>query len=367
MACLRKRGKMHYSRIQINGKSIVKALSTDKNLALVKLGQLIQLSSAKKTNEIPTDSPFSIFFENDQKDRKILGLEKNSLRTDKGAVNRVNQHCPIETIQDITPDMLNQYAIKRLDKCNCDIKHPKIIKICPRCRKRSSETSYATVYNDIKRMKSLVGRAQLQGLVQPQNWKLLKKIPNPSRIDFYTPDELGKILDVCDLLYTKIVVLGFRTGLRRGEILILEWKFINYETNAIIMPQPKVHDRPKTIPMWPDLREHLIKWQKKSKSKFVIGSGQNGNADWRPHENSISHQFGRLLKKAGVNHGCLHVLRHSYATHLVSQGVHIENVKEYMGHKSIATTMKYNQYKPAWNPKQANGSHYQLPYVPGLS
>ena len=191
--------------------------------------------------------------------------------------------------------------------CDCYVKQPKTMRRCVMCRGNTFKYSPPTVSNTVKRIMSLMRRAELQNMMQVQNWRRVHNVRSQSRNDFYTPEELGKILDICNLLYTKIVVLGFRAGLRREEIRDLEWKFINFKLNAMIVPQPKVHMRPKSIPLWPDLKEYLLKWQKKSTSKYVIGAGENGHSDWRPHENSMSHWFKRLAKKAGVNHGCLHV------------------------------------------------------------
>jgi site-specific recombinase XerD len=48
------------------------------------------------------------------------------------------------------------------------------------------------------------------------------------------------------------------------------------------------------------------------------------------------------LKKAGINKTVnLHPLRHSYATHLIEEGVNIVTVKELLGHADVNTTMIY--------------------------
>jgi len=63
----------------------------------------------------------------------------------------------------------------------------------------------------------------------------------------------------------------------------------------------------------------------------------------------VQQYLRRLVKRSGLNGTRIycHLFRHSFATHTINNGANIVHVKEIMGHKSIATTLKYTHLKPA--------------------
>jgi len=92
------------------------------------------------------------------------------------------------------------------------------------------------------------------------------------------------------------------------------------------------------------LREY---WKTHRNSKLVfpaLGRGhRNGPTSTSAmNRSSVQGALIRAVKKTGITKKLsVHTLRHSYATHLLEQGVNIRVIQRYMGHKSLETTMRY--------------------------
>ena len=80
----------------------------------------------------------------------------------------------------------------------------------------------------------------------------------------------------------------------------------------------------------------------------ALGRGHTGGptATMPMNRASVQGALARAVKKAGITKKLsVHTLRHSYATHLLEQGVNIRVLQRYMGHKSLETTMRYLHQK----------------------
>ena len=84
----------------------------------------------------------------------------------------------------------------------------------------------------------------------------------------------------------------------------------------------------------------LNQYIKGSKPKVYLF---NGREKGTPLGHSAVQQTFRLaMEKAGIiKEACVHTLRHSFATHLLEQGVDIVSIKDQLGHARIDATMVY--------------------------
>lgn len=183
---------------------------------------------------------------------------------------------------------------------------------------------------------------QQQGKVVIQRPKKPKKLPN-----VFSKKEIEKLLkSVENLKHKAILVLVYSSGLRRSEVLDLQVQDIHFERKSIHIRQSK-HNKDRYILLADSAAALLQKYLKAYKPKYWLFEGQAGG---RYSECSIQAIYDKAKADAKVNpRVTLHGLRHSYATHLVENGVPLHVVKEMLGHNSLKTTEIYlhisNQYR----------------------
>ncbi len=129
--------------------------------------------------------------------------------------------------------------------------------------------------------------------------------------------------------------------------MYLAWEDIDLH-NKLIHIQSKVEEgfhpksrRARSIPISPELEQLLLDLPQKGRYIFDNGMG-------RPQysKDYYTKQFARILESAGVRNANLHTLRHTFASHLVMNGVDLRTVQELLGHSTITMTEQYSHLSP---------------------
>ena len=155
--------------------------------------------------------------------------------------------------------------------------------------------------------------------------------------DFFTNDYKG-------VLQKSIIAFFYFTGVRRIELINIKESDISLESSTIKVMGKRSKER--IIPILPKLKKSLENYRE-IKSKFT------GNTS--PKYLFISKNCKQLSEKfvyRTVNEyfklvspkikKAPHVLRHSFATHLINEGADINSVKELLGHSSLSATQVYS-------------------------
>jgi len=145
-----------------------------------------------------------------------------------------------------------------------------------------------------------------------------------------------------------LVALSYGAGLRVSEVINLKIEDIDLEELTIHIKRAKgAKDR---ITIFPEKLRDEIKnlTAGKRNSQFIFESAREGKLTSRTAQKI----FRDALGKAGIKkNATFHSLRHSFATHLLENGVDVHYVQELLGHQNIRTTQRYTQVT---NPKLKN-------------
>jgi integrase len=204
---------------------------------------------------------------------------------------------------------------------------------------RSKRVAPSTVNKELQTLKAMLRKAVEWKLIiqNPISGVRPQRDPRSSPITFYSAKELGVLYAHSSKRNSAIWKLLANTGMRRGEALNLKWSDVN--DNAITIVS-SAHARTKSgrwrhVPVSPGARAAL-EALRGVHGKFVLP---------RIIPHSLTRQFDRDAKRAGLN-GSLHRLRHTFASHLVTAGRPLYEVKALLGHASITTTEIYAHLAP---------------------
>lgn len=206
-------------------------------------------------------------------------------------------------------------------------------------------------------------------------WKLIKHNPLTSikkpvvkhkEVIPYDENEVQKLLAALQnepIHWRVMITLALTTGLRRGELLGLEWHHIDWETGVLSITQsvsmspggiahvkePKTKSSKRKVALPPsmleELREyHLYKLDEREKIGDRWQGGEHNfmfcHEDGRAfHQERPYLWFRAFLKKNNLRYIKFHTLRHTSATLLINQGVHAKIISERLGHGNIQVTM----------------------------
>jgi len=152
--------------------------------------------------------------------------------------------------------------------------------------------------------------------------------------------ELKELFAVPTLLKQRIVLaLIYSAGLRGQEVINLKISDVDFERKVIHIRQSK-YKKDRIVPLAETMAVGLKKYHKAENPHLWLFNGKE--PDGRYSVKGLSWVMRENLKKTSIKKDVnLHSLRHSYATHLLEQGLNIVTLKELLGHADITTTMLY--------------------------
>ncbi len=188
-------------------------------------------------------------------------------------------------------------------------------------------------------------------------WEAIEKLPRFPRVkapdapwDFYTREESELLLSKARTPWERALLLfPLHTGARAGEQVAFEWGDIDWYNKLVIFRRssalgrvgPTKSGKDRKVPMTTDL-QGALKTIKHLRSPLVFC-----NEDGRPLSKYQLHErLWGTARRAGLRKIRWHDTRHSFASQLVTAGVPIMQVQQWLGHSTIAMTMRYAHLAP---------------------
>lgn len=158
--------------------------------------------------------------------------------------------------------------------------------------------------------------------------------------DYFNQSEIAAMLGTTDNLKHKLLIaLGYTAGMRRQEIQNLRLTDIDLTRNRIFIKDAK-GNRDRYSLFSRHLHNLLTKYLNEHKPKIYLFESRQPGIKYST--TSMSAILKNMAKAAGIQRKVhMHMLRHSFATHLLEDGKDIRYVQELLGHKSIKTTERY--------------------------
>lgn len=277
----------------------------------------------------------------------------------------------LKPLIEITPSLLEQWSIKRLNE----------------------GLSNATLNRDIGTLKALMAKATEWGYLKENPLIKLKlfKIDSAPKVRYLTLDEetrLRQALSERDaqlkqdrknanqwrktrgyFLYpefednepydylTPMVLISINTGLRQGELFNLTWDMVNLsERSIIISGEVTKNSRSRYIPLNDEVYKTINQLYSKSSTKEGLVFPSKNNKPF----NNVKRSWSSVLKKAQINQFRWHDMRHHFASKLVMAGVDLNTARELLGHSDIKMTLRYAHLAPEYKIKAVKKIAWEL-------
>lgn len=171
--------------------------------------------------------------------------------------------------------------------------------------------------------------------------KRVRKLKEPQgRIRFLDDDERARLLASCKQsknphLYT-MVVLALSTGMRKGEIVNLQWSDVDLQNGRALLHKTKNSERRVVF-----FQYHALTLLHQQAERFGFTSpyvfpnqAEDGGSD-------IKEAWRRALQRACIKNFRFHDLRHSAASYLAMNGATPSELAEVLGHKTLSMVKRY--------------------------
>jgi integrase len=199
--------------------------------------------------------------------------------------------------------------------------------------------------------------------VNPCEGMDLPAVPEATEIRFLTLEEVDALVahtrpGMFQAIDRAMFLTAAMTGLRKGELIALRWRDVDWTAGRIRVRQnyvrgefgtPKSRRSTRSVPMADEvagaLERHFQQSRWQGDDDLVYAHPLTGGPV--PKAN-VTRRMRAALKAAGLDTShTFHHLRHTFGTHMAAAGTPPRTLQEWMGHRDLATTQIYADYAPS--------------------
>ena len=247
---------------------------------------------------------------------KVRGMSPATMNAKRNILKRFVEATTITDVGELTNEVLNEWVVREVGRG---------------VSARSVNTYNATIL-------TMVQYYHEMGVEVPLRLAMVKKLKEgEARRRFYTAAEVERVIGLADMETGLMIRIMFETGMRIAELTRMRVKDIEGRRIRFIGKGRKIREvyiRNDTVKK---LKEYIVR---RGVVDYVWGA-RGGVSDEPPTVATIRKRLRRPFYAAGVEDFYPHALRHSFATDLQVRGASVAEIKEMIGHESVATTERY--------------------------
>jgi integrase len=223
----------------------------------------------------------------------------------------------------------------------------------------------STIHNALMPVRAIFRREVAQGriAVNPTSGLQLPAVRS-TRDRIADPEEAAALLVALQPEDRALWATALYAGLRRGELLALEWPSFDLAAGLIRLVrswdveegkpiEPKSAKGKRKVPIPAVLRDHLVEHRMRQGRSEGLAFGRTASAPFNP--TAVVERADEAWKDAGLKRITLHEARHTFASLMIAAGVNAKALSTYMGHANISITLdRYGHLMPG-NEDEAAG------------
>ena len=209
-----------------------------------------------------------------------------------------------------------------------------------------------TVNNVLTVLNVMLKTAVEWGVIERMGCRIALQRTTAAEARFLDFDEYHRLVQQAELdgpVTHAVVLLAGEAGLRCGELMALEWRDVDLDKRQLTVARSewKGHvtapkgGKLRRVPLTTRL-EHALRRVRHLRTGRVLINGKGEPLTQKVVQATVA----RVARRAHVQPG-VHILRHTFCSHLAMRGAPARAIQELAGHKDLATTQRYMHLTPA--------------------